>query len=33
VTSDDAEVERLRRKVEQLEQRVRELEGGRPPAP
>jgi hypothetical protein len=27
--SDDAEVERLRRKVEQLEERVRELEGGR----
>jgi hypothetical protein len=31
--SDDAEVERLRRKVEQLEERVRELEGGERPAP
>jgi hypothetical protein len=29
VAPDDAEVERLRRKVEQLEQRVRELEGER----
>ena len=31
--SGDAEVERLRRKVEQLEERVRELEGGERPAP